>query len=117
MSAEKKKPVSCYGIDPLTLMDSGVSKEDVTRIYRSLFVYSVGFFEFLKKILERSASSYAIIISIWKVYQILLEYSCKTDYRMLITELSDRHNAELNDIIRKNNEKLANCEKDLLIMQ
>ena len=75
-----------------------MSHEDVDRIYRALFVYSVGFFEFLKKILQATKSNYAIITSIWKVYQVLLEYCCKTDYRILIAEISDRHHAALDNI-------------------
>ena len=92
---ENLKPIYSYGIDPHSLMGQGVSKEDITRIYRSLFTYSVGFFEFLKKILSTTMKNYAIITSIWKVYQVLLEYCCKTDYRILIAELSDRHSQEL----------------------
>ena len=48
---EKKRPIYSFGIDPTTLGDAGITEPDIDRIYRSLFVYSVGFFEFLKKIL------------------------------------------------------------------
>lgn len=92
---EHKLPIFRYGIDRQTLVNSGVSPDEVDRIYRSLFVYSVGFFEFLKKILQSTMKNYQIITSIWKVYQVLLEYCCKTDYRILIAELTDRHHAEV----------------------
>ena len=49
---EHKKPIYRYGIDKQTLVEAGISSEEVDRIYRSLFVYSVGFFELLKKILQ-----------------------------------------------------------------
>ena len=48
---EHKNPIHRYGIDRMTLVSAGISSEEVDRIYRSLFVYSVGFFELLKKIL------------------------------------------------------------------
>lgn len=51
-NADKKSPIYSYGIDPLTLERAGLGEKDVDRIYRALFVYSVGFFEFMKKILQ-----------------------------------------------------------------
>jgi hypothetical protein len=41
-------PLTRYGIDRLLLTSKGVDNKNVDRIYRSLFVYSVGFFELLK---------------------------------------------------------------------
>lgn len=79
-----KNPIHRYGIDRTSLTSVGVLQEDVDRIYRSLFVYSVGFFELLKKILSTTENNFATITTIWKVFQILLEYCCKTDYRILI---------------------------------
>jgi hypothetical protein len=68
------------------------------RIYRSLFVYSVGFYELLRKCLEHTEKKYTIITSIWKVYSILLEYCCRTDYRMLISEISKEHKAKIDKL-------------------
>ena len=53
-----KNPVHRYGIDRQTLINAGVSTEEVDRIYRSLFVYSVGFFELLKKILATTSKNF-----------------------------------------------------------
>lgn len=113
----KKKPTLSYGIDPTTLQSLGVSEKDVDRIYRALFVYSVGFFEFLKKILQATARNFGIITSIWKVYQVLLEYCCKTDYRILIAELTDRHNKELLENERINREKIQKLMNEKRIMK
>ena len=68
MKPMHKNPIHRYGIDRQTLVDAGISPKEVDRIYRSLFVYSVGFFELLKKILSTSGKNFAIITSIWKVY-------------------------------------------------
>ena len=95
---EHKNPIHRYGIDRSTLLTSGLSTEEVDRIYRSLFVYSVGFFELLKKILATTQKNYEIITTIWKVYQVLLEYCCKTDYRILIAEITDKHHREMDEI-------------------
>ena len=55
---EHKLPIHRYGIDRNNLVNSGISTEEVDRIYRSLFVYSVGFFEMLKKILSTTERNY-----------------------------------------------------------
>ena len=51
---EHKNPISRYGIERLSLMNAGLSNEEVDRVYRALFVYSVGFFEHLRKVLSSS---------------------------------------------------------------
>ena len=40
---EHKKPISRYGIDRMELTNNGIPNEFVDRLYRSLFVYSLGF--------------------------------------------------------------------------
>ncbi len=55
---ELANPIHRYGIDRNSLVNSGISAEEVDRIYRSLFVYSVGFFEMLKKILSTTKRNY-----------------------------------------------------------
>ena len=77
------------------LTNSGIPNEMVDRIFRALFVYSVGFYELIKKCLEHTGNKFSIITSIWKVFSILLEYCCKTDYRMLIAEISREHKNDL----------------------
>ena len=95
---EHKLPTHRYGIDRQSLVNAGISSEEVDRIYRMLFVHSVGYFELLKKILSSSNKNFKIITSIWKVFQILLEYCCKTDYRTLIQDIVDKHNEEMGNI-------------------
>jgi hypothetical protein len=90
-----------YGIDRQTLSSAGVKHEDVDRLYKSLFVHSVGFFELLRNLLNKKEKQFAILTAVWKVYQVLLEYCCKTDYRILLAEISERHEGELRDIEAK----------------
>jgi hypothetical protein len=44
---EKVKPTVRYGIDKDTLKLLGVTEVNVDRLYRALFVYSIGFYELL----------------------------------------------------------------------
>ena len=68
VKAEHKNPMSRYGIDRMTLRNSNLSVEDQDRIYRALFVHSVGFFELLKKVLNQTEKDFAILTAIWKVF-------------------------------------------------
>jgi hypothetical protein len=72
----------------------------VDRIYRALYVYSVGFHELVKKCLQHTEKKYTMITNIWKVFAILLEYCCRTDYRMLISEISKEHKSEIENLDR-----------------
>ena len=77
-------PIQRYQIHSQELQKEGIPADEVNRIYRGLFVYSVGFYELLNKCLEHTNKKYTVITAIWKVFSILLEYCCRTDYRMLI---------------------------------
>ncbi len=81
----------------MNLQEAGIPTEDIDRIYRALFVYSVGFHELIKKCLEHTQKKYTIITQIWKVFAILLEYCCRTDYRMLISEISKESEAKIKE--------------------
>ena len=86
-----KLPLARYGIERDRLVSSQISVADVDRIYRSLFVYSVGFYEMLNKCVGHTRYRYSIVSQIWKVFNILLEYSCKANYRMLLQAREVEH--------------------------
>jgi hypothetical protein len=85
--SSKKKPIETYRVDRLTLSNSGISQTSIDRIYRSLFVYSVGFYEMLKNSLGNCKNKASLISDFWKVYSILLEYCNKHDYQMQIQDI------------------------------
>ena len=116
MKPEHKDPISRYGIDRLILRNSSIPNDVIDRVYRALFVYSVGFHELIKKCLEHTEKKYTIITSIWKVFSILLEYCCRTDYRMLISEISREHDEKMETSEAMHNARFqeqANNEKQL----
>jgi hypothetical protein len=95
LKPEHKNPVSRYGINRLTLTDLGIPNPTVDRAFRCLFVYSVSFYEMIKKLISHCNRKYTIIISIWKVFSVLLEYCCQSDYRMLISDITKQHEVEI----------------------
>lgn len=91
MKPTHKLPIVRYQIDRVFLVNSGVNIEQIDRIYRGLFVYSIGFYEMIQKCLSHATHKYTLLANVWKVFSILLEYCCKTNYRMMISKISIEH--------------------------
>ena len=96
---------------PYYLLSAGLQAEEVDRIYRSLFVYSIGFFQLIRKILEHTRQKYTIVTGLWKVYAILLEYCCQFDYEMIITTLNLEKREELDHMEKDFKEQIAKNEE------
>ena len=58
LKPEHKNPIFRYGIDRIELNNWGIPDEYIDRIYRCLFVYSVGFYEMVNKVIEHSGQKY-----------------------------------------------------------
>ena len=54
LKPEHKNPISRYGIDRIAFNTAGIPNELTDRVYRALFVYSVGFYELIKKCLQHT---------------------------------------------------------------
>ena len=93
-----KLPLQRYFADRLYLVDKNVKPEMVDRIYRGLFVYSIGFYEMVNKTLANAKTKYTLMASIWKVFSILLEYCCKSNYQMLIAKIGTEHQKTLEEL-------------------
>jgi hypothetical protein len=51
LKPEHKNPISRYGIDRISFQLLGIPNDLADRVYRALFVYSVGFYELIRKVL------------------------------------------------------------------
>ncbi|CDW82237.1 UNKNOWN [Stylonychia lemnae] len=114
---EHKLPLSRHGLDRITLTNMGIPNESVNRIYRSLFVFSVGFYELMTECTKYlDVNRVTVQSQIWKVFQVLLEYCCKTDYQLITQQMEKNHQGEVEDIENKYREviqKLENSESEL----
>ncbi|CDW82298.1 UNKNOWN [Stylonychia lemnae] len=114
---EHKQPLSRYGMDRMHLTNQGIPNDLVNRIYNSLFVYTLGFYSLIKEatkniIDERIATQ----SKIWKVYQILLEYCCRTDYLMITQQIelvNQQQTEETEGKYKDTIEKLEKVESEL----
>lgn len=96
---DKKTVIAQYGIDRHTLRTAGIPKDVVNRVYKCLFVYSTGFHELLKKLLQHTEGKYMVIKSIWRTFAVLLEYCCKTDYESLLQDIDREYKEQQQKII------------------
>ena len=81
----------------------------IDRIYRALFVYTIGFHELMKTNLSGEAINFGIISNIWKVYALLLEHAFESDYKLLIGEC----NTFINKLVlRKHKKEIDRIEID-----
>ena len=94
----QKMPMNRYLIDRLYLHNAGIPIEDIDRLYRSLFVYSIGFYEMIQKAVQHAKNKYSVLSSLWKVFQILLEYCCKSNYQMMVAKISTEHSNRLEEM-------------------
>ena len=84
VKSDMQRPIVRYGIDRSNLGELGVPEDTIDRIYRGLFVYSMGFYELLNKTLTHTPKKFTVVTNLWKVYAVLLEYCNRSDYKMLI---------------------------------
>jgi hypothetical protein len=95
-------PLQRYGIDRMALTIKGMPPAAVNRVYQSLFVYTVGFFELLQDCTRHlNEANYTYQMKIWKVYMILLEYACKTDYSMITQQMEKEHQEQIEAVVAK----------------
>lgn len=112
MKPVHKTPINRYKIDKLWLHSQGMDPIDIERIYRSLFVYSLGFYDMILKCVQHAKNKYSILASLWKVFQILLEYCCKSNYQMMIVKLGTEHKEELEKIEEQHSLQLQWLEEN-----
>ena len=73
LNPANRQPATRYGIDRTSLEKEGITPEAVDRVYKALFVYSVGFYELLQVCLQHTKHKYSVVTRIWKAFSILLE--------------------------------------------
>jgi NCAIR mutase (PurE)-related protein len=90
------------------LTQENLSSQEIDRIYKALFVYTTGFYE----LVNQNIHSHRVIVTanILKVFIILLEYTCKTGYKTIITALGEEHKKDLEKV----QEELVKEKEDLV---
>lgn len=69
----------------------GLRSEDVDRLYKNFFVYSLGFYEMLFEILKELGDRDSVIVQVWQAYGILLEYCARGEFTTTVNLLELKH--------------------------
>ena len=109
----------------MTLTNSGITPEQIDKLYRSLFVNTVGFFHAIRDLVRQYASKVAqpaaqesgeataeeggrdksikhnskgsLISAIWRVYAVLMEFAYANDYKTQVMSVLDESQRMLNE--------------------
>lgn len=116
---EAQNPIQRYDLDRLHLERMGMSLEFIDRVYRALFTHSVGFFQLLKEGTKEISEGKATVISnLWQVFQLLLQYACPTDFKMVTTVMEEKHQVKVSSLEGIIQEINANAgKKDLEVKE
>jgi hypothetical protein len=75
-----------FMIDRNCLLSKGLGHDQIDRIYRSLFVYSIGFNKLLEE-LSSNRDAQSIRKTLWRVYANLLEYCAKGEFETMLVNI------------------------------
>jgi len=112
-NADKRNIMRQYKIDRESLNISGIPEEAISRLYRCLFVYSIGFNEVLKTMLNHSKDKVELTSSIWKVFSVLLEYCCKVEYKAIINQQMEKHGQDILKINQQHDEEMKEFKEEI----
>ena len=115
LKKDARLAITRYGIDRFTLLNAGIPNDDITRLYNSLFVYTLGYLNYIKELVSnvsadnlgkesKHPTKHSIISAIWKVFQMLIEHAHKTDYELLITRTVEGLRQQVQDLLYENDQ-------------
>ena len=124
---DHRKAISRYGIDRIMLNNTGIPNREITRLYQAFFVHTVGLYSFINEITDMcdhnklqemmGVNKSSLVTSMWRVFQVLLEYTHRSDYLLMITQVQKNHQEEIEKIkdqYEKAIDKLQESEEKLL---
>jgi hypothetical protein len=80
------------GIDENSLVAKGLPAANVSRLYRGLFVFGMGFNSLIG---ELSNGNMEVLKTIWRIYSIILEYCSKGSMVTVIGEIERETSAKI----------------------
>ena len=112
---ESSSALKVYELDRIFLTSLGVPNTFVDRIYRGLYMQTCGFYQMLTELTEHlsnvtSGKKELIRTRIWKVYHILQEYACKSEYKQITTQIREQYEEKIAQL----NMKIEIMNKDFI---
>ena len=101
LKPESKQPLSRYWVDKYSLSKEGLDLKTIERLYKALYVYSIGFNDLMKVITSKAKNHFKTAGEIWRVFCILLEFSWKSDHDMVLLTVHEDCNNAINEAKEK----------------
>lgn len=81
-------------------------------------MYSIGFYDVANEMVSHTKDKLAIMSNIWIVFNVLMEYCCRTEYETILSKLTQQYKNQMDkkcenlqleiNSIKKNREELSN---------
>ena len=105
---EFAKPLNRFFLSKMQLLDLGLDTGEIERLFKALFVHSMGFIQMIQEIggnLDAGKRQF-LQNNVWRVFCMLLEYCQPVDYSMMVK----RYQKEYTDTIREKEEWIEKLE-------
>ncbi|KAG1659335.1 hypothetical protein FOA52_008389 [Chlamydomonas sp. UWO 241] len=81
MDTRVLKGLTAYGLTRAELRGAGLSDSSCDRLYRGLYVYTVGFFDIMQDILHHSEFRVEILGNVWRAFLAIAESALKVAFK------------------------------------
>jgi hypothetical protein len=85
------------GMDRASLLKAGLTKKQIDRMFRALYVYSVGFHDTIREVSSRAPGMENVSSKIWRTYVYLLQECSegKGNYQMAMSQMNEENREQL----------------------
>ncbi|CEO95643.1 hypothetical protein PBRA_004369 [Plasmodiophora brassicae] len=100
-----KKTLIALGVSREQLLEEGLEHDQIDRLYRALYTYSVGAHEVFHDVMKHSLSGPSIISALWRAYLGLLESASNDMYGMALSLVQRDTERQVFDLVTRCNER------------
>eukprot|EP00854_Cymbomonas_tetramitiformis_P016421 gene16421-19492_t len=121
VSSASLSGLSNYGLSRAELVKAGLSPAAVERMYRALYVYTVGFHDTMKELFTHSEQRVGLVENVWKTFIAIAEKSLKANFKSEFLK-TVQHNVDMTSEVavireRMSSISLANQELESALAQ
>ena len=107
VSPEFSQPIHRLYLGKQQLIEQGLCVQDIDRLYRALFVHSMGFIQLIKETgallkdhqdKDKRGKADFIKANVWRLFHILLEFACRSDYELLIKTEEEKYMSRIKQL-------------------
>ncbi|GLC48337.1 hypothetical protein PLESTB_000085100 [Pleodorina starrii] len=105
------KGLATYGLTRVELLGAGLSNEAIDRLYRCMYVYTVGFFDVMQDLLAHNEFRAEILSNVWKGFLTIAESALQVSFRSDFLKLFQSQQVAMAELLFAK-EQLAEAKQD-----